>query len=564
MQRTPAVVLLFAFVLTAHAQISGVTPKSPSLSADIHPKHLTVDGSGNVWFCDWRFTPHSVGYFQPDGMVHSFPVPCDKCATAEEITYIHGLAAAPDGSVWFPYARAKSDGSPIDSWVGRFTAQGVFSTWKLPTTDGFRFYQFGAIGHSDIAYGPDGNVWFTENSGNKVGKITPNGTITEYPLTGFAAPSVIVAGPDGNLWFTESGIHKIAKMTTAGNITEYPLAAGTYPIGLTVGADGNLWFAQAGNHMIGRITTAGAITTYPLGAGHQYPMHIERGPDDALWFTLVTSKEIGRLEPQPSGPPEIETCQASACTGAEPPGCASGCTPFDVAFAANDASPDPADAVTLLATAFTGAEDVLLEASVPAAPCPEILIESDAHSVSDNGIFAGYPMDPILFYEVGGKDPVQLTIDPLPSGTEWKENYPFPNSAQLRGPAPEAGNYSVTVRATDARGCTAEQTFSFVVQPTSCHMNLVADPPWGLLDNYYSGTIRVIGGLAPYSFELLGGAEFTLSGALLGAYAPANDCEEGCEITAAVRVTDARGCSRTDFVTVHMLTEPPKRRSAGH
>lgn len=54
-----------------------------------------------------------------------------------------------------------------------------------------------------ITAGPDGNLWFTENNGNKIGRITPAGVITEFP---FATPSKctttgelassIVAGPE--------------------------------------------------------------------------------------------------------------------------------------------------------------------------------------------------------------------------------------------------------------------------------------------------------------------------------------------------------------------------------
>src|SRR5450432_1506095 len=56
-----------------------------------------------------------------------------------------------------------------------------------------------------IATGPDGNLWFTEYTGNKIGKITPSGVITEYPIpTANSSPYGIVTGPDGNLWFTES------------------------------------------------------------------------------------------------------------------------------------------------------------------------------------------------------------------------------------------------------------------------------------------------------------------------------------------------------------------------
>ncbi|HLX40289.1 MAG TPA: CHAP domain-containing protein, partial [Ktedonobacteraceae bacterium] len=54
-----------------------------------------------------------------------------------------------------------------------------------------------------LTSGPDGNFWFTESYGNKIGKITPNGKITEYPLPSCGdtyCPYGITAGPDGDLW----------------------------------------------------------------------------------------------------------------------------------------------------------------------------------------------------------------------------------------------------------------------------------------------------------------------------------------------------------------------------
>jgi virginiamycin B lyase len=59
-----------------------------------------------------------------------------------------------------------------------------------------------------IAPGPDGNIWFVEDSRDTVGRITPSGRVTEYgiprpPKTSPAQPYAIAPGPDGNLWFTE-------------------------------------------------------------------------------------------------------------------------------------------------------------------------------------------------------------------------------------------------------------------------------------------------------------------------------------------------------------------------
>lgn len=33
-----------------------------------------------------------------------------------------------------------------------------------------------------IAAGPDGNLWFTESNANKIGRITTDGIFTEYPI----------------------------------------------------------------------------------------------------------------------------------------------------------------------------------------------------------------------------------------------------------------------------------------------------------------------------------------------------------------------------------------------
>ena len=51
-----------------------------------------------------------------------------------------------------------------------------------------------------IAPGPDGNMWFVEDSRDTIGRITPSGTVTEFripmpPRTSSAQPFGIAAGP---------------------------------------------------------------------------------------------------------------------------------------------------------------------------------------------------------------------------------------------------------------------------------------------------------------------------------------------------------------------------------
>src|SRR5712691_9332341 len=75
-----------------------------------------------------------------------------------------------------------------------------------------------------ITAGPDGNLWFAEQEGNKIGRITPSGTITEFAIpTSPSSPIAITAGPDGNLWFAELEGNKIGRVTPSGTITEFAI-----------------------------------------------------------------------------------------------------------------------------------------------------------------------------------------------------------------------------------------------------------------------------------------------------------------------------------------------------
>jgi streptogramin lyase len=55
-------------------------------------------------------------------------------------------------------------------------------------------------------------------------------TIIEYPVpTAFSAPYIIAPGPDGALWFTENGGGKIGRITTVGAVSEYIIPTANNP-----------------------------------------------------------------------------------------------------------------------------------------------------------------------------------------------------------------------------------------------------------------------------------------------------------------------------------------------
>jgi streptogramin lyase len=191
-----------------------------------------------------------------------------------------GITASPDGNFWF----TEYEGNKI----GQITPDGVITEYTIPTAGSYPW---------DITTGPDGNRWFTENNGNKIGRITPGGVITEFPTpTANSQPVGITAGPDGNLWFIENSVSKIGRITPGGVITEFPTPTACNPFFITAGPDGNLWFTENGGNKIGRITTGGVITEFPtLTLGN--PFAITVGPDGNLWFTEEGGNKIGRITP---------------------------------------------------------------------------------------------------------------------------------------------------------------------------------------------------------------------------------------------------------------------------
>lgn len=153
-----------------------------------------------------------------------------------------------------------------------------------------------------IARGPDGNVWFTENTFDKpglpiVGKVTPSGAVTEFSagITPNTKLGGITAGPDGNLWFVEgdfsSGGHlRIGRITPTGTVTEFDAGANTGDLGtIATGPDGNLWFTMSVTNKIGRLNpTTGQFTFFGAANGistNSHPLGIITGPDGNLWFT---------------------------------------------------------------------------------------------------------------------------------------------------------------------------------------------------------------------------------------------------------------------------------------
>jgi streptogramin lyase len=204
------------------------------------------------------------------------------------------LTVGPDGAFWYGI-----DGFPDTSYIGRMTTMGAVSSYALPNNN----LGYGAIPLA-VTTGPDGNLWEVDSSAGKIMKISPTGTVlAQYQAADLvgSSGSGIVTGSDGNLWFTEdgsSGTNKIARITPSGSITQYALSSSTdTPDQITVGSGGSLWFGESDGNAIGRITTSGVITQFAIPTQDAEVHSVTTGPDGNVWFAETGSDKVGRITP---------------------------------------------------------------------------------------------------------------------------------------------------------------------------------------------------------------------------------------------------------------------------
>jgi uncharacterized repeat protein (TIGR01451 family) len=211
------------------------------------------------------------------------------------------IVTGPDGNLWFTESLGNKIGeiNPTSHAIVEF---------PVPTA---------GSEPNGITAGPDGNLWFTEFDGNKIGQINPTThAIAEFAVpTSLAEPREIAPGPDGNLWFTEELSNKIGQINPVTHaIVEFTIpTTDSSPEAITSGLDGNLWFTEGTGNKIGQINpTTHAITEFPVPTSGSLPLGITVGPDGKLWFTEENGNKVGQIDPATHAVTEFAVPTASS------------------------------------------------------------------------------------------------------------------------------------------------------------------------------------------------------------------------------------------------------------
>jgi streptogramin lyase len=213
---------------------------------------LAEGSDGNVWAVA-DDVQQIVQFNVMTGVATPFSTVATGSATAPPGQIPWGITNGGDGALWF------SQYPQLQSEVGQSSAIGRMSTGGAVTYYSTTGTMANGLASAITFNSIDGNVWFTDNE--NVGKVTPGGNVTEYPVpVGAGAGYGITAAPDGSLWFIEWNVNSIGHMDANGNfLGDYLIpTANAGPVGITIGPDRNIWFAEQSGQKVGVLNVAAA------------------------------------------------------------------------------------------------------------------------------------------------------------------------------------------------------------------------------------------------------------------------------------------------------------------
>lgn len=158
-----------------------------ALNPGCYPHGPIIGTDGNLWFA--CILANQIVTITPQGVVSYYNLP--NPASLPTI-----LTNGSDGNIYFTEQVGR---------VGQFNLTNAsFTEWAVPTPNSVP-YGIGSVAN---------NICFTERSASKIGCMpTGGGAIVEYATpTPSATPAKMSLGPDGRLWFTEQSGNKIDQL----------------------------------------------------------------------------------------------------------------------------------------------------------------------------------------------------------------------------------------------------------------------------------------------------------------------------------------------------------------
>jgi virginiamycin B lyase len=233
----------------------------------------------------WFAVGTRLGKVDADGKVTELPL-------SENVGSLKAIVAGPEGALW------ATRGHEVD----RITVSGEVTRFPLPREDEEA---------GQITVGQDGALWLTvwvpkPLKESRYGRaylvrMQPDGQMTRFPLWGPARrrsepPASIVSDPGGAIWFTDPALARVGRLTPDGKLTEFHQRL--RPVVLAPDGAEGLWFVGYGG--VGKISAAGQVQELRVGAFQGLwigtALGAVAGPEGDLWF-IGGATRVMRLTP---------------------------------------------------------------------------------------------------------------------------------------------------------------------------------------------------------------------------------------------------------------------------
>lgn len=300
--------------VTILAGKAGVLGSEDGPAADAtfrQPRAIAFDSLGNLFVADDY--NHLIRKISPDGMVSTYAGikgmagRNDGPREAATFNFPRGLLIDASDNIYIadqhPYSSGAIRKIDKDGHVTTLQVKDQVPSLRMTAPEG-------------LALDSLGNLYVADYEGQKIYRITPDGTGNEIARSNYGNPTGVAVDGEGNVYFSETWNYSLKKRSPDGQIT---LIAGSLTQGVIDGVRGDsrfyaprgVAFLPDGNLVVAdsvairKVTPAGEVSTIAGAAGHLdglasdahflFPQHIDFDGADNLYIADTLNHVIRRM-----------------------------------------------------------------------------------------------------------------------------------------------------------------------------------------------------------------------------------------------------------------------------
>lgn len=228
------------FTETALGKVAQITTSGPPYieysipATGTQPANIALGSDGNMWITD----PGTNSIWKV-AQIHRKPFVKFTQFLLTGNAKPDFITNGPDGALWFT--------EPGTNRIGRLPISGSpLSEYDVTPKDAHP---------AGIAPGSDNGLWFVEQKARKIVRMSLTGVITaSYDLNGAVSPDAILQGVDGNFYFTDTGGNKMGQFFFRTHHTSFyhVPTSDSEPTQMTLGTDEQIYFVETAGNKIGQ------------------------------------------------------------------------------------------------------------------------------------------------------------------------------------------------------------------------------------------------------------------------------------------------------------------------